>query len=75
MITNEMLPIENRFDLSDREVEVLHCLSFGNTIRQIAHQLGISSNTVKFHLGRIYNKLKMSTQAGAVAKSIRNGII
>lgn len=67
--------VQNTYDLSDREVEVLHGLSLGKTVSQVARQLSISTNTVKFHLSRIYKKLEVPSQAGAVAKGIRNGII
>lgn len=75
MITNDKPPLEDTFDLTDREVEVLYSLSLGNTVSRIAREMNISSNTVKYHLGRIYRKLDVPTQAGAVAKSIRHGII
>lgn len=68
-------PIVGKFALSEREVEVLRHLSLGQTIGQIARQMALSPNTVKFHLGRIYKKLQVPTQAGAVAKCIRGGII
>jgi DNA-binding CsgD family transcriptional regulator len=40
--------------LSDRELEVLRCLSQGNTVKNNSGELDCSSNTVKFHLGNIY---------------------
>lgn len=65
----------NEFDLTDREIEVLQALATGKIIKEIADELNLSSNTVKFHIANTYKKLNVQSQAGAVAKGIRKGII
>jgi DNA-binding CsgD family transcriptional regulator len=42
--------IQERFGLSDREVDVIKCLCRGNTNKETAEQLLISDLTVKRHL-------------------------
>ncbi|MPR33229.1 helix-turn-helix domain-containing protein [Salmonirosea aquatica] len=44
-------------DLSERQREVLDCLAAGKSNREIADQLFISENTVKYHIRNIYQIL------------------
>ncbi len=53
--------------LTGREQELLIALSDGNTNVQIADDLDISLNTVKFHLKNLYGKLNVRNRAQAVA--------
>ncbi len=63
------------FDLSDREVEVLEQLAQGLSVKEIAAELDIARSTVAGHLEKIYGKLQVQSQSGAVAKALRSGII
>lgn len=65
----------NEFDLSEREVAVLEKLAVGMSVKEIAGELGFSHRTTRFHLSNIYEKLHVPSQAGAVAKALRSGII
>jgi DNA-binding NarL/FixJ family response regulator len=65
----------NEFELTEREIEVLQSLATGKIIKEIADELHLSSNTIKFHIANTYKKLNVQSQAGAVAKGIRRGII
>ncbi len=53
--------------LSAREREILASLVRGLTSKQIASELSISCNTVKFHLKNVYSKLNATNRAQAVA--------
>ena len=53
--------------LTGREQELLAALSEGQTNSQIASDLAISLNTVKFHLKNLYGKLNVKNRAQAVA--------
>lgn len=66
---------ENDDKLTEREIEVLSCLSDGQSYQEIADRLYISIDTVRQHIKSIYGKLHVHTQSGAVAKAIRKGII
>ena len=59
--------------ISDREYEVLELLARGHSNREIAKALFVSPNTVKSHVGRLYEKLGVSrrTQAVQRARSLR----
>ena len=59
-------------DISKRELDVLEHLANGLSNREIAEQLYVSTNTVKTHLGHLYEKLGVSrrTQAVIRAKSL-----
>jgi DNA-binding CsgD family transcriptional regulator len=53
--------------LSSREAEVLQHLALGERNRDIAEDLGISENTVKFHAAAVYRKLGVAGRAAAAA--------
>ncbi|WP_241692290.1 LuxR C-terminal-related transcriptional regulator [Streptomyces sp. N1] len=60
--------------LAPREAEVLRLLTAGRRNRQIATQLGISENTVKFHTSQIYHKLGVTSRAAAAALATEAGL-
>jgi len=53
--------------LSQREQQIAPYLAKGMTNKQIAQQLGISDNTVKFHLKNLFVKLKVHNRTEAMA--------
>ena len=53
-------------DLTDRERDVLRLLPSRLTLREIASELYVSQNTLKFHLRAIYRKLGVASRGGAV---------
>jgi two-component system, NarL family, nitrate/nitrite response regulator NarP len=57
-------PIET---LSPRERTLLEALSKGLTNRELARDLQISENTVKFHLSNLFEKLRVKNRAQAIA--------
>jgi DNA-binding NarL/FixJ family response regulator len=61
-------PAEN---LSEREQQVLDCLSQGFLYKEIADKLGISYETVHTYIRRIYEKLQVRTRTEAVAKFLK----
>ena len=63
------------FGLSARELEVLEKLAKGLSVKGIASELGIARSTVAGHLEKIYAKLHVQSQSGAVAKALRAGIV
>ena len=58
-------------NLSEREQQVLDCLSQGFLYKEIAEKLGISYETVHTYIRRIYEKLQVRTRTEAVAKFLR----
>ena len=59
-------------DLTDRERDVLRLLPTRLTFGEIAKELYVSVNTVKFHIRVIYRKLGVNSreEAAAVAQSM-----
>ena len=55
--------------LTDRERDVLRFLPSRLTVREIADELYVSVNTLKFHLKVIYRKLGVTSRAEAAAKA------
>ena len=61
--------------LTDRELEVLKLVTVGLRNREIAVELGISENTVKFHLKNIVEKLHAQNRAELSARAVREGLV
>ena len=62
-------------DLTPRELEVLQFLAEGLPNKTIAHQLGISEHTIKFHVNSILGKLGAQSRTEAVVRATRLGLI
>jgi DNA-binding NarL/FixJ family response regulator len=58
-------------NLAEREREVLDLLSQGFMYKEIADKLGISFETVRTYIRRIYEKLQVRSRTEAVAKALR----
>lgn len=63
------------YHLTSRERGILRLLAFGMVKKEIADALDISVNTVSTHMQRVYEKLQVRTNTGAVAKALRERII
>lgn len=61
--------------LSDREIEILKLVSQGKSNKEIAADLFISINTVKVHVGNIFQKINVSSRTEATLYAIEHGII
>jgi DNA-binding NarL/FixJ family response regulator len=61
--------------LTPRELEVLDLLAEGLSNKRIAQRLGISDQTVKFHVAAICGKLGAVNRTDAVRRAIRRGIV
>ena len=61
--------------LTAREIDVLERLAEGLSNKAIAAQLGISDQTVKFHVAAITGKLGVTNRTEAVRQALRRGLI
>ena len=61
--------------LTTREVEVLRAVAEGLTNAEIAARLFVSPTTVKTHVRNLYEKLHVSTRAGATRAAVRAGLL
>ena len=61
--------------LTHREIQVLELLAEGLPNKAIASRLGISDQTVKFHVSSISGKLGAVNRTDAVRRAVRRGLI
>ena len=65
----------NKYALSEREMQVLQLLINGHSSKIIADQLNISFHTVRSHLKNIYTKLHVNCGKEAIAKALSEHIL
>ena len=61
--------------LTRRELDVLELMADGLPNKAIAQRLGISGQTVKFHVASISGKLGAANRAEAVRRALRRGLL
>lgn len=67
--------VENPYQLTAREKEILTSLSKGNSYKLIASEFAISIDTVRTHIKKIYEKLQVHSQTEAVSKAINEKLV
>jgi DNA-binding NarL/FixJ family response regulator len=68
-------PERASYRLTPQETELLKLMVEGHHYKTAARELGISTNTVSFHLKHIYEKLQVHSKTEAVAKALRERLI
>lgn len=68
-------PDHAEYALSPQEQRILGLLVDGHNYRTAAKELGITVNTVSFHLKQIYEKLQVHSKSEAVAKALRHRLV
>ena len=63
------------YDLTPHETRLLKLLVEGHNYTTAADELGVSYNTIKFHMRHIYEKLQVHSKSEAVSKAIRDRVI
>ena len=66
---------DEHLSLTSRELGILRLVAAGATNHEIAQQLWITRQTVKFHLSNIYRKLGVSNRTGACNYAHLNGMM
>jgi len=69
------IPDDTMGPLSPREMEILQHLALGRSNKEIAHELGISRQTVKNHMTTILRKLDVQDRTQAAMFAVRRGWI
>ena len=68
-------PRDEAHNLSERQVQVLRLIVDGHSYKTAADALGISVDTLRFHVRNIYDKLHVHSKSEAVLKALRSGIL
>ena len=68
-------PDRAAYDLTPHELRVLRLLADGHNYKTAAVELGVSVNTVAFHIKQIYEKLQVHSKTEAVTKALKSGLI
>jgi len=63
------------YGLSERELQVLHCISDGLNNREIAEKLFLSEGTVKNYISSIYSKMDVRDRIQATKKAHDEGMV
>jgi DNA-binding NarL/FixJ family response regulator len=66
---------DQRSQLSERELQVLHGMSQGKSNAQIGRELFLAQDTIKTHARRMFSKLGVKDRAEAVAHGFRHGLV
>lgn len=61
--------------LGEKETAVLQLLVKGYSYKMMAAELGVTIDTVRFHIKKIYDKLHVHSAAGAVSRAIRDKLV
>ncbi len=59
--------------LTSQEEAVLHLLAAGKTNGEIASELAVAKRTVRYHLEKLYRKLKLRNRNEAIIWAVRQG--
>jgi DNA-binding NarL/FixJ family response regulator len=68
-------PKSASYHLTAQETQLLKLLIEGHYKKTAAREMGISTNTVSFHLKNIYAKLQVHSKTEAVAKALRERLV
>ena len=63
------------YQLTPHEARILKLLVEGHNYKTAAAELGVSINTIRFHMRSIYEKLQVHSKSEAVSKALRNRIV
>lgn len=67
--------VSNRHHLSEREIEIIVCLTNGESNKLIAKKLKITESTVKVHLKTILRKLGLDNRTQAAIWGVSQGLV
>jgi DNA-binding NarL/FixJ family response regulator len=68
-------PAKAQYDLTPHELRLLKLLVEGYSYKSAAGKLGVTVNTIGFHVQNIYSKLQVHSKSEAVARALREGLL
>lgn len=75
LIKKSKSSLDEEFELTNREAEMLKALSTGASLKEIALKFVVTEATVKSHLTSVYRKLGASNRLAAVNEAKKIGLI
>jgi DNA-binding NarL/FixJ family response regulator len=75
LLVKQLPRLKNEYSLTPHETRILKLMIAGKSYKAMAATLGVSLNTVSFHVRHIYDKLDAHSKAEAVAKALRNNLV
>ena len=66
---------KNPYELTFRELTVLHHVAAGKADKEIAYELGISPLTVQNHVSHILRQMNASSRTAAGVRAVRDGLV
>lgn len=66
---------QSSLGITEREREVLQLLADGRSNKEIAGRLGLSPNTVKTHVARLFEKLRVARRTEAILVARELGLV
>jgi len=66
---------QEKADLSKKETDILQLLVNGYSYKMIATEIGISIDTVRFHIKKIYDKLHVHSATEAVSRALKDKLL
>ena len=68
-------PERANYDLTPHETRLLKLFVEGHNYKTAAAEIGVSINTINFHVRNIYSKLQVHSRSEAVAKALRDRLV
>jgi DNA-binding NarL/FixJ family response regulator len=68
-------PERANYELTPHEIRLLKLFVEGHNYKTAAAELGVSVNTINFHVRNVYEKLQVHSRSEAVAKALLNRLI
>jgi DNA-binding NarL/FixJ family response regulator len=68
-------PVNTNYELTPHETRILQLLTEGHNFKSASTILGVTTNTIAFHMRSVYDKLQVHSKSEAVAKALRNHLV
>lgn len=68
-------PEKAQYNLTPQELRLLKLLVEGHSYKTAAGEMGVSINTIAFHIQNIYGKLQVHSKSEAVARALNEGLL
>ena len=68
-------PVQTDYNLTPHEARLLRLLMEGHNYKTAAAAMGVSFNTIAFHMKNVYQKLHVHSKSEAVSRALRNKLI